>query len=111
MVLYLSASEKPRRAHTRETTSSLLFWWSSFGVRFFFLEIKPPGSLYGSKREEADEQVRRRFRDPAPVLTIPTLHGVSAFGTRLAFYEYDLANESSPAPRYYRCGPHFTLGF
>ncbi|KAN0137643.1 hypothetical protein V8E53_004694 [Lactarius tabidus] len=43
---------------------------------FFFLEIKPPGSLpYESKREEADEQVRRRFRDLAPVLTIPTLHG------------------------------------
>ncbi|KAN0140893.1 hypothetical protein V8E53_001337 [Lactarius tabidus] len=58
----------------------------------FFLEINHPVSLpYQPKREEADEQMRRKFRDLGPRLAIPTLHGVSAFGTRLAFYEYDLA--------------------
>jgi hypothetical protein len=58
----------------------------------FFLEIKPPLSLpYDSKRKEADEQMRHQFRDHATVLNTPTLHGISAFGTRLAFYEYNLA--------------------
>ena len=58
----------------------------------FFMEIKPPASLpYDSKREEADEQMRRRFRDLRQILAIPILHGISAFGTRLSFYEYDSA--------------------
>ncbi|KAI9461965.1 hypothetical protein BJY52DRAFT_168413 [Lactarius psammicola] len=58
----------------------------------FFIEIRSPASLpYDSKREEADEQMRRRFRDLRQILTIPILHGISAFGTRLSFYEYDSA--------------------
>jgi hypothetical protein len=58
----------------------------------FFLEIKPHLSLpYDSKREEADEKMRRRFRDHTTILNIPTLHRVSAFGIRLGFYEYNLA--------------------
>jgi hypothetical protein len=58
----------------------------------FFLEINHPVPLPSqSKREEADELMRRKFRDLGPRLAIPTLHGVSAFGTHLSFYEYDLA--------------------
>ncbi|KAK2467141.1 hypothetical protein APHAL10511_000690 [Amanita phalloides] len=58
----------------------------------FFTEIKPPASFsYDSRREEADEQMRRRFRDLRQILAIPILHDISAFGTRLSFYEYDSA--------------------
>jgi hypothetical protein len=62
----------------------------------FFIDIKPLASLLdGSKREEADEQMRRRFSDLSQELTIPTLHGVSAFGSRrLSFYEYDAATSN-----------------
>ena len=59
------------------------------------MEIKPPSALLdNSKREEADEQMRRRFRDLGPVSTIPTLHGVSACGNHLSFYEYDAATSN-----------------
>ncbi|KAM6499747.1 hypothetical protein JOM56_005255 [Amanita muscaria] len=58
----------------------------------FFMEVRPPASFpYDSKREEADEQMRRRFRDLRQILAIPILYGISAFGTRLSFYEYDSA--------------------
>ena len=35
--------------------------------------------------------MRRKFKELEPLLDFPTLYGVSAFGTRLAFYEYDRA--------------------
>jgi hypothetical protein len=55
----------------------------------FFIAIKSPASFpYDSKREVADEQMRRRFKDLRQILTIPILHGI---GTRLSFYEYDSA--------------------
>jgi hypothetical protein len=55
-----------------------------------FMEIKPPAAIpHDSKREEADWQMRHRFRDLRQDLSIYTLHGISAFGTRLSFYEYD----------------------
>ena len=58
----------------------------------FFLEIKPPASLLDeSKRQEADKQMRQKFKDLGPILDIPALYGVCVFGTRLAFYEYDRA--------------------
>jgi len=37
--------------------------------------------------------MRSRFGDLRPLLAIPILHGVSAFGTRLSFYEYDSATQ------------------
>ncbi|KIL58578.1 hypothetical protein M378DRAFT_170396 [Amanita muscaria Koide BX008] len=56
------------------------------------MEVRPPASFpYDSKRQEADEQMRRRFRDLRQILAIPILYGISAFGTRLSFYEYDSA--------------------
>ncbi|KAF8817633.1 hypothetical protein BYT27DRAFT_7074162, partial [Phlegmacium glaucopus] len=60
----------------------------------FFMQIKPPASFpYDSKREEADEQMRRKFRDLRQILAIPILYGISAFGTRLSFYEYNSATQ------------------
>ena len=61
----------------------------------FFMEIKPPSALLDiSKRAEADLQMRCRFRDFGRASKIPTLHGVSAFGNHLLFYEYDAATSS-----------------
>lgn len=58
----------------------------------FFLEIKPPASLPSeTHREVADVQMRHQFLALGQNLAIPSLHGVWAFGTRLAFYEYDSA--------------------
>ncbi|KAI6015329.1 hypothetical protein F5J12DRAFT_717407 [Pisolithus orientalis] len=60
----------------------------------FFIEVRPSASLpYDSKREEADNQMRRRVRDLRVNLTIPVLYGVSAFGTRLSFYRYDTGSQ------------------
>jgi hypothetical protein len=60
------------------------------GHPVLFMEIKPPATIpYDAKREEADWQMRSLFRDLRQTLSIPTLHGISAFGTRLSFYEYD----------------------
>jgi hypothetical protein len=55
-----------------------------------FVEIKEPRKIaLTSAREEADNQMRKRMRDLAPNCPLDTLNGVSAFGTRLAFYAYD----------------------
>lgn len=56
----------------------------------FVLMIKSPDDLLClSKRQEADLQLRRSFADIGPNVKIPVLHGVLAFGTKIAFYEYD----------------------
>ncbi|EDR00104.1 uncharacterized protein LACBIDRAFT_314669 [Laccaria bicolor S238N-H82] len=53
------------------------------------LEVKPPGSfILDSKRKEADDHMRDHFRTLCNSVITPRLHGISAFGTRLAFYEY-----------------------
>ncbi|KAK6971404.1 hypothetical protein R3P38DRAFT_3142963 [Favolaschia claudopus] len=60
-------------------------------IPVLIVEIKPPGNLrLPSAREEADLQIRRRIRDLSSDCLHPTLHAVSAFGTRLAFYEMTL---------------------
>jgi hypothetical protein len=61
----------------------------------FYLEIKPPLHYYDiSTREAADTQMRDRVRELIGALQIPKLHGVSALGTRLAFYQYDAATRT-----------------
>jgi hypothetical protein len=56
----------------------------------FFIEIKPAGHIQLiSDRAAADKQMRERFEALADKLTIPTLYGVSALGTRLCVYAYD----------------------
>jgi hypothetical protein len=55
-----------------------------------------------SGRAAADKQMRTRFEALADQLTIPTLYGVSALGTRLCVYTYDIGDEISPAKAYTR---------
>ena len=75
-----------------------------------FIEVKPPASIpFDSRREEADEQMRRRFRDLRQILTIPILHGISAFGTRLSFYEYDSATQVLKPPQVLRSNPDLLI--
>lgn len=58
----------------------------------FFVEVKPLADVSTpSKLERADLQMRQRFLDCRQDLKIDTLHGVSAFGTKLAFYQMDKA--------------------
>ncbi|KAH9050348.1 hypothetical protein EDB83DRAFT_2226674, partial [Lactarius deliciosus] len=53
----------------------------------------PPTTLsLDSKRKRADDQMRDHFRDLRHSLVTPRLPGVSAFDTRMAFYEYVVAN-------------------
>ncbi|KAH8987462.1 hypothetical protein EDB92DRAFT_1936077 [Lactarius akahatsu] len=59
----------------------------------FFIQVKPLATLsLDSKRKRADDQMRDHFRDLRHSLVTPRLPGVSAFGTRMAFYEYVVAN-------------------
>ncbi|KZT03430.1 uncharacterized protein LAESUDRAFT_729235 [Laetiporus sulphureus 93-53] len=56
----------------------------------FVVEVKPLADFpLASKREEADNRLRRQFLYLATDLKIPVLHGISVFGTRMAFYKYD----------------------
>ena len=64
-----------------------------------FIEVKPPSYFrLDSKRKQADDQMRDRFRDLRSQLITPRLPGISAFGTRLAFYEYT-ADTNALTPR------------
>jgi hypothetical protein len=57
----------------------------------FFLEIKPAGHIkHMSTRASADAQMRQRYRRLFES-SAPTLHGASALGTQLCFYEFDHA--------------------
>ena len=61
----------------------------------FFIEVKAPASfVLDSKRKQADDQMRDRFRDLRHNLVTPRLPGISAFGTRMAFYEYVAATNT-----------------
>jgi len=56
----------------------------------FIVELKDPSSILQiSTRGEADDQIRRRMGDLAGNCPLPTLHAVSALGTRLCFYRLD----------------------
>lgn len=60
-----------------------------------FIEVKAPASFaLDSKRKQADDQMRDRFRDLRHNLVTPRLPGISAFGTRIAFYEYVAATNT-----------------
>ncbi|KIO24253.1 hypothetical protein M407DRAFT_26367 [Tulasnella calospora MUT 4182] len=51
------------------------------------VELKKPNNLrYISRREDADMQLRRRLRDLVRDCPIPTMYGISAFGSRVCFY-------------------------
>ncbi|CAA7266706.1 unnamed protein product [Cyclocybe aegerita] len=50
-----------------------------------------------SAREAADEHIRMHIRDLLPYCPLPTLHAVSAFGTRLCFYTTTAGQAILPA--------------
>ncbi|KAK7692125.1 hypothetical protein QCA50_003744 [Cerrena zonata] len=53
----------------------------------FLVELKQPSDFrYSSKRQEADIKMRQCFLDCVDEMQIPVLHGVSVFGTKMAFY-------------------------
>lgn len=71
----------------------------------FFLEIKPPGHIqYLSTRAAADTQMRERMTSFFDLIRTPRLHGVSALGSRLAFYCLD-RTLGSVAPEYVAAPP------
>uniref|UniRef100_A0A6B2LLD0 Uncharacterized protein n=1 Tax=Arcella intermedia TaxID=1963864 RepID=A0A6B2LLD0_9EUKA len=56
----------------------------------FFVEMKAPANLqFGSKREEADVQMRRHFIQLLQECQFGELHGISVFGTKIAYYVGD----------------------
>ena len=67
---------------------------ASFTVEFdehplLFIEVKAPAPFaLDSKRKQADNEMRDRISDLHPNVVTPRLHGISVFGTRMAFYEY-----------------------
>ena len=59
-------------------------------IPVFMVEVKPPANFHlQSKRTDADEQLRRRLLETSVATKIPVLHGISAFGTKIAFYKFD----------------------
>lgn len=65
------------------------------------LEIKSPSNIkFLSKRQEADNQIRRRLRDIADLCPLDKLYGISAFGTDIRAYNidknYDILPERIP---------------
>ena len=66
----------------------------------FYLEVKPPGDIdEPSTRGKADEQIRSRLGEAITKLRIPKLHGISALGVQLAFYNYDAATQAIEPPK------------
>jgi len=61
----------------------------------FVLELKPPNHLDSlSKRHDADAQLRDRMAHLSSHCPLPTLHAVSAIGTRLCFYSLNLHEQT-----------------
>ena len=64
-----------------------------------FISVKPPSSFHlDSKRRQADDQMRDSFRDLRANLVTPRLPAISAFGTRVAVYEYIAATNAVTPP-------------
>jgi hypothetical protein len=64
-----------------------------------FVQVKAPGTfINNSKRKGADEQIREHFCSLRHRLVTPHIPAVSAFGTRLAFYDYVAATKSVTPP-------------
>ncbi|KAJ3521393.1 hypothetical protein NMY22_g12337 [Coprinellus aureogranulatus] len=65
------------------------------------VQVKSPGDfVHDSKRHwEADEQMHDLFHDLRPTFVTPRIPGISAFGTSLSFYEYDVGTDIvTPGP-------------
>jgi hypothetical protein len=71
-------------------------WWNEYPV--FVLQLKDPRTINSAEaREEADREMRHRLRGVIDRCPLPTLHAVSAFGTKLSFFEYPKDGNILPA--------------
>lgn len=63
----------------------------------FLLQIRAPAKMQLiSAREESDDHIRKRIRDLRVFCPLPTLHAVSAFGTRMCFYSATVGCPTAP---------------
>ena len=91
--------QRPTMGQSIDFTTVFIVESSDTQTPIFYLEIKPPAHIDElSRREQADMQMRERVRDLLHGLRIPKLHGVSAIGTRLSFYHYDVATHVLEPP-------------
>lgn len=89
---------------TGSIDSSVIYIVMKRKVPILFVEIKTYQAFdRASLRKEADEQIRDRFLDFTGNVAIPTLYGISAFGTRFSVYEYTSETRSLTP---YRIPPH-----
>ncbi|KAN0138291.1 hypothetical protein V8E53_003754 [Lactarius tabidus] len=64
-------------------------------IPVLILELKGPGDLqYPSKRQESVQQIQRRLKELRPECTLPELHAISVFGTKLCFCKLDDRDQS-----------------
>jgi hypothetical protein len=85
-MIYPPHPPAPRR---RRSVGFELWWGEEDPATVFFLQLKTSGGLKrASAREAADCEMRYRLGELMKKCPLPTLHAVSAFGTRLRFYEY-----------------------
>jgi len=82
--------QRPPTGSSIDFTTVFIVYQVQIQTPIFYLEVKPPIHYDElSSREAADWQMRECIRELIGALQIPILHGVSALGTRLAFYQYD----------------------
>jgi len=108
---------KKRPTHPQYSDFYTLFIAQRRKHPVFLIQIRPSGHINNaSDRASADEQMRQWFDALYDKLSIPTLYGVSALGTKLCFYLYDsqtgtltppaierdpiVANDRAPADRW-----------
>ena len=105
LLYYLFGVDSPfeinPRYHIPRTPCDMVDVVALFTVEFnkhpvFFIQVKPPAyySRIVHMRKQADEQLRDHFSDLRHNLVTPRLPGISAFGTRMAFYEYVTATNT-----------------
>jgi hypothetical protein len=65
----------------------------------FFIQVKSPSSFcLDSNRKQADDQMRDHFHELSTDLITPRLPAISAFGTRIAVYEYTATTNTATPP-------------
>jgi len=86
---------RPDDADNVHTTLTVTF----NGHPVLFIQVNAPSSLCPDfKRMQAHQRMRDHFIDLRPNLATPRLLGISAFGTRMSFYEYTTATNTLIPP-------------
>ncbi|KIJ06902.1 hypothetical protein PAXINDRAFT_140371 [Paxillus involutus ATCC 200175] len=79
-----------RTTHPQSIDFTTIFIVQHHKHAVFFVEIKPSGHLRTiSDCSAIDQQIREGFDALADQLSILTLYGISALGTKLCIYTYD----------------------